>query len=92
VDTIGHRTTRLIGHRPPIDADLDVIVAAAARTGTAREINSFPDRLNLDSWFAGSGAQVSGSQSPLTRTPSRTSTTSGAEWRRCSEARPRLPT
>ena len=48
VDIIGHPTTRLIGHRPPIDADLDEIFAAAARTGTALEINSFPDRLDLD--------------------------------------------
>jgi DNA polymerase (family X) len=40
--------TRLIGHRPPIDADQDEIFAAAARTGTALEINSFPDRLDLD--------------------------------------------
>ncbi len=48
VDIIGHPTTRLIGHRPPVDADLDEIFAAAARTGTALEINSFPDRLDLD--------------------------------------------
>lgn len=48
VDIIGHPTARLIGHRPPIDADLDEIFAAAARTGTALEINSFPDRLDLD--------------------------------------------
>lgn len=48
VDIIGHPTTRLIGHRPPIDVDLDAIFAAAARNGTALEINSFPDRLDLD--------------------------------------------
>lgn len=48
VDIIGHPTTRLIGHRPPIDVDLDEIFAAAARTGTALEVNSFPDRLDLD--------------------------------------------
>jgi DNA polymerase (family 10) len=48
VDIIGHPTTRLIGHRPSIDVDLDEIFAAAARTGTALEINSFPDRLDLD--------------------------------------------
>jgi DNA polymerase (family X) len=48
VDIIGHPTTRLIGHRPAVDADLDEIFAAAARTGTALEINSFPDRLDLD--------------------------------------------
>lgn len=48
VDITGHPTTRLIGHRPPIDVDLDAIFAAAARTGTALGINSFPDRLDLD--------------------------------------------
>jgi len=48
VDIIGHPTTRLIGHRPPVDVDLDAVFAAAARTGTALEINSFPDRLDLD--------------------------------------------
>jgi DNA polymerase (family X) len=48
VDIIGHTTTRLIGHRPAVDVDLDAIFAAAARTGTALEINSFPDRLDLD--------------------------------------------
>jgi DNA polymerase (family X) len=48
VDIIGHPTTRLIGHRAPIEADMDEIFAAAARTGTALEINSFPDRLDLD--------------------------------------------
>ena len=48
VDIIGHPTTRLIGHRPPIDVDLDAVFAAAARAGTALEINSFPDRLDLD--------------------------------------------
>lgn len=48
VHIIGHPTTRMIGHRPPIDVDLDEIFAVAARTGTALEINSFPDRLDLD--------------------------------------------
>ncbi len=48
VDIIGHPTTRLIGHRPPIDVDLDAVFNAAARAGTALEINSFPDRLDLD--------------------------------------------
>jgi DNA polymerase (family 10) len=47
VSVIGHLTTRKIGGRPPIDLDLDAIFAAAARTGTALEINSHPDRLDL---------------------------------------------
>jgi DNA polymerase (family 10) len=47
VNIIGHLTTRLIGRRQPIEADLEAVFAAAARTGTAIEINSFPDRLDL---------------------------------------------
>ncbi|MFD7407130.1 DNA polymerase/3'-5' exonuclease PolX [Streptomyces sp. NPDC059866] len=47
VNIIGHPTTRLIGKRPGIDADLDAVFAACARTGTALEINSHPDRLDL---------------------------------------------
>ncbi|MER6524066.1 DNA polymerase/3'-5' exonuclease PolX [Streptomyces sp. NPDC001508] len=47
VNIIGHPTTRIIGKRPPLDADLDEVFAACARTGTALEINSHPDRLDL---------------------------------------------
>ncbi len=47
VHVIGHPTTRLIGRRPGIDADLDEVFAACARTGTALEINGQPDRLDL---------------------------------------------
>lgn len=47
VHIIGHPTTRLIGKRPGIDVDLDAVFAACARTGTAMEINSHPDRLDL---------------------------------------------
>jgi DNA polymerase (family 10) len=47
VNVIGHPTARLIGRRSPIDFDLDEVFQAAARTGTALEINSFPDRLDL---------------------------------------------
>jgi DNA polymerase (family X) len=47
VNIIGHPTARMIGRRPPIDFDLDQVFQAAARTGTALEINSFPDRLDL---------------------------------------------
>jgi len=47
VNVIGHPTARLIGRRQPIELDLDEVFAAAARTGTALEINSFPDRLDL---------------------------------------------
>ena len=47
VNIIGHPTARLIGRRPPIEFDLDEVFKAAVRTGTALEINAFPDRLDL---------------------------------------------
>ena len=47
VHVIGHPTGRLIGRRDPIDVDLAAVFDAAARTGTALEINGGPDRLDL---------------------------------------------
>jgi len=47
VNIIGHPTGRKIGHRLPLDLDLDAVFEAAARTGTALEVNAFPDRLDL---------------------------------------------
>jgi DNA polymerase (family 10) len=47
VNIIGHPSARLIGRRPPIDADWDKVFKACARSGTALEVNAFPDRLDL---------------------------------------------
>jgi DNA polymerase (family X) len=47
VNIIGHPTARLIGRRPPVEADFDEVFRACASTGTALEINAFPDRLDL---------------------------------------------
>ncbi|MEU4822630.1 DNA polymerase/3'-5' exonuclease PolX [Actinomadura sp. NPDC023710] len=47
VHVIGHPTARSIGRRAPVNADWDEVFRAAARTGTAMEIDSFPDRLDL---------------------------------------------
>jgi DNA polymerase (family 10) len=47
VHVIGHLTGRRIGRRDPIDLDFDAVFAAAARTGTALEINGGPQRLDL---------------------------------------------
>ncbi|MGV8174625.1 MAG: DNA polymerase/3'-5' exonuclease PolX [Methanothrix sp.] len=47
VDIIGHPTGRIIGQREPYDMDLPSVFEAAARTGTALEINSYPGRLDL---------------------------------------------
>jgi DNA polymerase (family 10) len=48
VNIIGHPTARQIGRRGPIEYDLDAVFRAAARTGTALEVNSYPDRLDLN--------------------------------------------
>jgi DNA polymerase (family 10) len=48
VDAIGHLTGRKIETRPPYHLHVDRIVEAAARTGTMLEINSAPDRRDLD--------------------------------------------
>ena len=48
VNILGHPTTRRIGARPPIEFDEDAVFEAAARTGTALEVNSHPDRLDLN--------------------------------------------
>jgi DNA polymerase (family X) len=47
VDVIGHLTGRKINRRGPMDIDLERVFAAAVETGTALEINSQPDRLDL---------------------------------------------
>ena len=47
VDIIGHPTGRVIGQREPYDLDLAMVLEAAARTGTALEINSYPARVDL---------------------------------------------
>jgi len=48
VDVLGHPTGRLIGERPPYDADWDEVFYRAAKTGTAIEINANPQRLDLN--------------------------------------------
>ena len=53
VHIIGHPTTRKIGRRPPVDADWDAVFRAAARTGTAMEIDSFPDRSTCPPTWSG---------------------------------------
>jgi DNA polymerase (family X) len=47
VDCIGHLTGRRISRRAGADLDLDRIVGRAVETGTALEINSQPDRLDM---------------------------------------------
>lgn len=52
VDIIAHPTGRILLHREPMDLDMDAVIAAAARTGTALEINGDYHRLDLDASIA----------------------------------------
>jgi DNA polymerase (family 10) len=52
VDIIGHPTGRLIPDREGADLDMDAVLAAAAETGVALEINAHPSRLDLDDVYA----------------------------------------
>ena len=47
VDCIGHLTGRRISRRRGAEVEIEKIVARAAATGTALEINSQPDRLDM---------------------------------------------
>ncbi len=48
VDVLGHPSGRILGQREESAVDLDTVIAEAARTGTALEVNSIPARLDLD--------------------------------------------
>ena len=48
VDIIGQPTGRLLGRREPADLDMEEVLAAAAKSGVALEINAHPDRLDLN--------------------------------------------
>lgn len=45
---LAHPTGRLIGTREAYEIDMDAVIAAAAETGSAIEINAHPSRLDLD--------------------------------------------
>lgn len=47
IDIIAHPTGRILGKRDPYAIDIEAVIAAAVRTKTALELNSYPDRLDL---------------------------------------------
>lgn len=47
LDILGHPTGRLLGQRDPYPVDLEAVLAAAARSGAAVEVNGSPERLDL---------------------------------------------
>ena len=48
VDVIGHLTGRKLERRAPYELDVERVIEAAARTGTMLEINSNPDRRDVN--------------------------------------------
>lgn len=58
VDIVAHPTGRLLSRRPGYQVDIDAVIREAARTGTALEINSYPDRLDLDDEHARSAREA----------------------------------
>ena len=48
VDFVAHPTCRIIGKRDPLQIDMEKIFDVAVETDTYLEINSFPDRLDLN--------------------------------------------
>ena len=58
VDAIGHPTGRKIETRPPYELDIERVIEAAARTGTMLEINSAPDRRDLNELHARAAAEA----------------------------------
>jgi DNA polymerase (family X) len=48
IHILAHPTSRLINARAEVNANMDKIYAAAAKSGVAMEINANPDRLDLD--------------------------------------------
>lgn len=46
-DILFHPTARVLQKREPCDMDIDAVIDAAKRTGTALEIDAYPERLDL---------------------------------------------
>jgi DNA polymerase (family 10) len=46
-DILFHPTGRMLGRREPYDVDVEELVRVARETGTALEIDAYPDRLDL---------------------------------------------
>lgn len=47
VDILFHPTGRIINRRPPIELDMEAVIASAKKTGTVLEIDALPERLDL---------------------------------------------
>lgn len=58
VDIVAHPTGRLVARRDPYDVDIEAVLEAAARFGTALEINASPDRLDLNDIYVRKAAEM----------------------------------
>jgi DNA polymerase (family 10) len=58
LDAVGHLTGRKLERRPPYALDFERVLEAAVRTGTMLEINSAPDRRDLNDVNARAAAQA----------------------------------
>ena len=56
IDCVGHLSGRKIEHRDPYEFDFEQVLEAAVRTGTMFEINSNPDRRDLNEVHARAAA------------------------------------
>jgi DNA polymerase (family 10) len=56
IDALGHPTGRLIERRGPYDIDIDALIVACRDSGTLLEINSNPDRRDLNEVHARAAA------------------------------------
>lgn len=52
VDILGHPTSRLLGHRPPTELDVEAVLQECLKYGTVVEINANPERLDLNDVYA----------------------------------------
>jgi len=58
VNILAHPTGRLIGEREPYDVDLEQVFQVARRHGKAMEVNSYPERLDLNDAHARRAAEL----------------------------------
>jgi DNA polymerase (family 10) len=58
VQIVAHATGRLLGKREAYDVDMGEVIRIAAETGTALEINSSPDRLDINDQLARQAKQA----------------------------------
>jgi DNA polymerase (family 10) len=80
VNVIGHPSGRKIGRRPGVVFDSDAVFGAAAETGTAIEINSHLQRLDLAAPLIRAAMQVEGLMFSIATDAHHTSELANIRW------------